>query len=298
MSGNGVDIVTPVGRIVWGNPLRSQPVRDNAGKPRLDPETGNQLEQWAFGLAIPKDQCGQIFEAMNAQAAAIYPDGKYPPSFAWKFVDGDGIDNNGKSYAEREGYAGCYVFSASTQYAAPGVYQRNSQGQFVQLSEGVKTGDYARASLNIRAHGQKPGVAGAKPGLYVNPNMVELIGYGEEIRNGPSPDQAFGGAAPALPPGASATPTASGPMPGAPAAPQAPNAAPQAPAAPAAPQPPAAPQAAPTAPQAPAMPPAAPPANQAPPAAPAAAPGAPVTPPGGGAPAPNYDFLKGPGQQG
>lgn len=286
----GIELTTPVGRIVWGNPLRASAIRDDQGKPKLDPETGQPLEQWAFGLAIPKNDCGELFQAMQGQAGAIYPDGRIPPSFAWKFVDGDGIDNDGDKYSDREGYAGCYVFAFSTQYAAPGVFQ-NQNGSFVQLSEGIKCGDYARVRTNIKAHTSNSNKPGSKPGLYLNPNLVELVGYGTEIRKGPSPEDAFGKPA-ALPPGASATPVASGPMPGIPGAsvpgqapavpgvpgmpPQAPVAAPQAPSAPAAPQAPGipgAPVAAPTAPQAP-------------------------VPPGPGAPpphyAPHYDFLKGP----
>ena len=273
---NGTDVLTPVGRLVWGHPMRAQPVRDSTGKPRVNPETQQQVEQWAFGLAVPKEQCQPIFDVMNAQAAEAYPQ-NIPPAFAWKFVDGDGVDAKGESYSGREGYPGCFVFAFSTQFAAPAVYQRNSSGSLVQLTDdALKCGDYIRVSTNIRAHTGNSKNPSAKPGLYLNPNLVELIGYGEEIRKGPNPDQVFGQAA-TLPPGASSTPVASNPAPGAP----------QAPAVPGAPTPPTT-------------------ATQQPPSATPAVPGTPPQSPtapaqGGqpavpGAPAPQaaYDFLQGP----
>jgi hypothetical protein len=43
--------------------------------------------------------------------------------------------------------------------------------------------------------------------LYVSPNLVELVAFGDEIVSGPDASKVFGGAAIAsLPPGASATP--------------------------------------------------------------------------------------------
>jgi hypothetical protein len=47
-------------------------------------------------------------------------------------------------------------------------------------------------------------------GLYINPETIEFIGYGQEIVNTPQvdPTAVFGGNAVALPPGASAQPVA------------------------------------------------------------------------------------------
>jgi hypothetical protein len=48
-----------------------------------------------------------------------------------------------------------------------------------------------------------------RPGVYLNLTMVELCGYGPEIKTGPDGAAVFGGTpAGALPPGASATPLA------------------------------------------------------------------------------------------
>jgi hypothetical protein len=56
------------------------------------------------------------------------------------------------------------------------------------------------------------GATGAQAGIYLNPNIVRLLGFGERIMSGPTPDQAFADRPAALPAGASATPVA-GPMP-------------------------------------------------------------------------------------
>lgn len=231
---------TAVGRLVWGNPFTARDVKDGQGKV-VNGQDGKPLQEYSFGLSIPKSECAAIFAVMGAEAAAACPGG-IPANFAWKYKDGDTNDANGKPYSAREGYAMCAVFSFNTRFPVP-VFQRQGSG-LVQLTQGVKTGDFVRVAVTIDGHGAKPGVMGSKAGLYLNPTMVELVGYGEAILRGADPDDVFATPA-ALPAGASATPVASGPM----AAPQAPQAAPQPPG-----FPPQAPAAAPTAPAAPPQP--------------------------------------------
>lgn len=220
-------LTTPAGRIVWGNPLVARDKEKNGQKVT---KNGTQVKEYTFGLAIPKDQFAEIGAALNAEAKAVCPQG-IPADFATKVKDGDtDKDKNGNPLSAKPGYAGHFIIACSTEYPIP-VYKRNG-AQFQQMTDGVKTGDFVRAQLTINGHGRTPGVMGAKPGLYFNPNMVEFLGYGEEIRGAANPDAAFGAPA-ALPAGASATPTASGPMPAAtqPAAPDA-QQAPTAPTAP------------------------------------------------------------------
>ena len=226
-------LVTAPGRIVWGNPLVGRPKKDNNNQPVL--KDGKPVTEYQFGLAIPKAQFAELGAAMQAEAQAACPQG-IPADFAYKFKDGDtGTDAKGGALSAKTGYAGCYVIACSTEFPIP-VYKRNGAA-FEQLTQGVKTGDFVRVQLTINGHGRAPGKMGAKPGLYLNPNMVEFLGYGEEIRGAANPDDAFGAPVAALPQGASATPVASGPMPGN----NAPNAAfptaPQAPATPAEPNP-------------------------------------------------------------
>ena len=226
-------LVTPPGRIVWGNPLVGRPKKDNNNQPVM--KDGKPVIVYEFGLAIAKNLFAELGAAMQQEATAVCPQG-IPADFAYKIKDGDtGTDQRGNALSSKPGYAGCYVLACSTEFPIP-VYKREG-GAFVQLTQGVKTGDFVRAEITINGHGRAPGKMGAKPGLYLNPNMVEFLGYGEEIRGAANPDDAFGTPV-ELPAGASATPTASGPMPSAnqaPAAPFAQSPAPSAPQAPAAP---------------------------------------------------------------
>lgn len=212
-----MDFTTPPGRLVWGHPLKGRGKTNDAGQPILG-DDGKQTLQWAFGLAIPKNQAGPLYSALQSETLTMFPQGA-PAGFAWKIVDGDSTDANGKPYSAREGYAGCVVLAISTEAFSPRVV-RLQGGAYVQLGETeIKTGDYVRVALVIKVHGSNPQIRGSKPGLYLNPNLIEFVGYGPEIVSGPDPMAVFGGQQVALPPGASAAPTApANPMPGAPAA--------------------------------------------------------------------------------
>lgn len=205
------ECTTPGGRIVWGNPLIGRTKTDQNNQPVIGAD-GKPVTQWSFGLAIPQHECGPIFQAMNAEATTLFPNGA-PQNFAWKFKDGNGVDDKGQPFANREGYAGCYVFSISTEAFAPRVV-RLVNGAYSDMTEGLKTGDYVRVALNIKAHAGRADRRGSVPGLYLNPALVEFLGFGTAIISGPDPMAVFGGQAAALPAGASATPIASGPMPG------------------------------------------------------------------------------------
>lgn len=200
-----IDITTPVGRIVWGDLLKGQPVTDDNNQPVMGAD-GQQRVQHAFGLAIPKAQCNDLFTAMTQEANAAYPNG-VPGDFSYKFKDGD--DPN---FAGREGYAGHYVFTIATELGTPNIVKLVN-GQYVVWTE-IKRGDYARAALTIKGHTGNPTKRGSRGGLYFNPQGVEFIGYGEPIFSGPSAQDMFGGQAVALPPGASTTPVASSSAPG------------------------------------------------------------------------------------
>jgi hypothetical protein len=210
-----VDLVTPVGRIVWGNPLVAKQRRDDNNKPKLK-DDGTPDMVYSFGLAIQKTQAAPIFAAMQQEAMGVFPSGQFPADFAWKFVDGDTADRKGQPYARRTGYAGHIVIAIESSFPIKTV-QLNG-GVYQDMTQGVKTGDYVMVGLGIVGHGQKPGVRMSKPGLYINPKMVRFVGYGEEINNGPDAADMFGTGEVALPPGASAMPTApAAAMPGFPA---------------------------------------------------------------------------------
>jgi hypothetical protein len=214
-----IEIATPVGRIVWGHPTKSK------NKTRKNPSTGanevvlkdgQPVQQWSLGVAFPKAEFqAAIWPAMAQEAATVFPNGT-PPKFSWKYQDGDGIDDQGKPFNLREGYAGCYVLAISSELMAPPLFKLNG-GKYDQLpGDAVKCGDYVVCGLNIKAN--VPVDRTHTPGLYINPLGIEFVGYGTEIQSQGAidPMAIFKGAQHQLPAGASATPVQAPGAPGMP----------------------------------------------------------------------------------
>lgn len=200
------EFVTSPGRIVWGNPARSVNKKDQKTRQPILRD-GKQVEQWVFGVAFPKAEFQQfIMPYLQQEIQSVFPHG-VPPQFSWKIKDGDGVDRSGKPYNTREGYAGCFVLTISTEAFAPPIY-KNENGRYRQLEANeIKTGDYIVTKLNVKAN--IPTNASHTPGIYINPVGIELIGYGAEIvSSNADPDEMFGGRTYNLPPGATATPQA------------------------------------------------------------------------------------------
>jgi hypothetical protein len=201
------------GRIVWttGDLFKGRARTDfNTRAVKLNAQ-GEPMMEYGFGLAVPKSalqqagqgQPGEVWAAMHEEAYTLFPSRQIPPSFAMKYKDGDGIDDKGVPFAQREGYAGHIVLACTT--SIPIKFFRWENGQNILINEGIKCGDYVNAQLNIKAH---PAIGQGKAGLYLNPNAVQFLGYGKEIINTPSGDALFGVTAPQMPVGASATPVA------------------------------------------------------------------------------------------
>lgn len=207
---------TGVGRIVWGNPKRAQTKKDQRTKQPILKD-GQPVQQWAFGVAFPKAVFNAYMKpAFDQEAMTGFPNG-VPQGFSWKYIDGDGVDKQGKPYNTREGYAGCIVLTVSTEAFAPQVF-KNVNGAYYEVAENeIKTGDYVVLNLNLKLN--IPQDRTHTPGLYVNPNGIELVGQGVEIRNSVNPEEMFGGQQYQLPPGATALGAAppmpqGGPVPG------------------------------------------------------------------------------------
>jgi hypothetical protein len=210
----GTQVLTPVGRIVWGHPIKPSPILEqegpNTGKPKLD-EQGQPKYAYTFGVAFTRAEFEQhIWPAMWAEASKAFPNG-VPQGFAWKYKDANAVDKKGKLYSEREGYAGCMVLTITSNLPNPPaayvfVPATNSYRQIA--ANEVKTGDYVRVLTNFKVNVPKD--VRYSPSLYVNPESVEFVGYGTEISNVPqiNPNAVFGGQQVALPPGASAQPLA------------------------------------------------------------------------------------------
>jgi hypothetical protein len=197
-----VDMLTGVGRLVQGHPFESndknmegQPLTDKAGNPRVE---------HFFAIAIPKTdpEFPKMWQKVQEVAQKGFPGGESQrPTFSWKYIDGDTKPDN-------EGFAGCHILKLKSSFA-PQVFTKGAAGKMEQVVDAtrLKRGDYIRAYVSVAANG-----SALQPGVYLNPNMVEIVGYGEAIASGPSGDDVFGTAPAALPAGASATPLAGAPI--------------------------------------------------------------------------------------
>jgi hypothetical protein len=202
MSTDRIDLLTPVGRMVQGDPFKES-FTGYQGKALVDKQN-NPRSEYFFGIAIPKTDPGwpAFWQTLQQVAAAGFPGGQAAQQdFSWKVKDGDD-----PKYAGREGFAGCYIVGCTTGFAIT-VYTSGGGQKIVDPNQ-LKRGYYIRTYLSIRANGDL-----SKPGIFINPSMVELVGYGEEIVGGPDGAEVFGGAPVAqLPPGASATPVGGAPL--------------------------------------------------------------------------------------
>ena len=186
-----LSMISPAGRIVAGSVFKPS-LKDMKGKDRVKP-------QYFFALAIPKSNPAMteflnqlwvftienVFNNPRANAvlrAAIQEWIKPKSGFAWKIDDGDH-----PKHADKEGYPGNWVIKYSTTIA-PKCYDRETR-QIDPTT--VKTGYYVDVATSV-AHN---GYFDDQSGLYVNANMVRLLGYGDEIQPGPSAAQVFGGVA-------------------------------------------------------------------------------------------------------
>jgi hypothetical protein len=238
---------TGVGRLVQGNVDEPQ-TKDAQGNPRLvktGPNAGQPNPQFFIAVAFAKNEpvdpaTGQqpfasLWGLLCQQAAQDFPN-LFPqgpggacihPQFAFKVIDGDGVDSQGRAWSRLEGFAGHWIVRFASAYPPRCFYAgRYAAHEQIQEKGAIKRGYFVRVSGTVEGNGNVQ-----RPGLYVNLDMVELAAYGPEIQSGPDAADAFGGGPAALPPGASATPLtppmaapAGAPAPGfpAPAAPGAP----------------------------------------------------------------------------
>lgn len=197
------EFTTPVGRIVWGHPMKSQQKKDQKGTILLKKDNVTPRIAWAFGVAYSRAEFEQyILPWLQREASLVYPQG-VPRDFAWKYLDGDrDMDAKNVPYNQREGYAGCYVLSFSTEaYCPPVVKFENGVYRQMEAHE-LKCGDYVAVKAKVEFNKSTQ-----SPGIYVNPEGIDHVGYGQEIvTNTFDPTTAFGGRQYQLPPGATAAP--------------------------------------------------------------------------------------------
>lgn len=233
-----IKMLSPVGRIVQGNPLFKSAVMEDDGKTQKTGKDGQPSFNYWFNVAFDKRDPAvwPMICAIKQDAAAAFPqlfpqgwnpnaanEGCVRPDFAFKIKDGDGTDLNGKPHSAKEGWGGCYILQISTYAAQPRCYDGLANNAPITELEQIHTGKFVRVSLDIKGNGWT-GQGNSKPGIFVNPDGVQLVGHGAKISSGPDAETMF--AAPVagyIPPGMSTTaPVAAIAMPGQPTPQQAP----------------------------------------------------------------------------
>lgn len=216
----GTEFISPVGRLVGGDPwkgnttdFQNQPLvvktGANAGQPRTE---------YFVQIAIPKTNpdFNAFYATIVAESRAAFPSlfdaagNCVFAAFAFKVSDGDDqtVNLKGKRPCDREGFPGHWIVNFSGGFA-PKCYNLAHAPLLDPTS--IKRGDYVRISGMCNGNN-----SATTPGVYLNPGLIELVGYGEAITSGPDAAVVFATPA-ALPAGASATPLAGpGPPPVAP----------------------------------------------------------------------------------
>lgn len=196
-----MNIWTGVGRLVSGHPLVERTT--GFGGKAMTNMKGEPKTEYYIGLALPKSdpKTLELIANIKSLAAAAWPGGESTFStFSMKIKDGDLPE-----FSKKEGYPGNYVLSCSTGLAIKCVGV-DGKSWIVDPAE-IKCGYYIRVFLNVKSNKYIP-----KPGMFLNPSHLQLVGYGEIIETGMGIEEAMASAPPVtLPPGASATPVAGPP---------------------------------------------------------------------------------------
>jgi hypothetical protein len=205
------DVISgPKGRFVQGDAFTPN-TKDQQGNPlivKTGPNKGQPTQQYFMAVAYPKNDPETLPYLMKMAAVGavswptFFPQGALPapplfgsthPRFSMKVTDGDGVDDNGKRNAEKEGFAGHWVVKYSSSFA-PKVYEAGKYSDMERVDI-----DKAKHSLLKRGYFVRVGASfennqnDQRPGIYSNLQMVEIVHAGPEIVGGPDAGQVFGG---------------------------------------------------------------------------------------------------------
>lgn len=201
---------TPVGRFVSGHPTEKQ-TTDFQGRP-----VAPDKQRISVGIAFPKGQngidelLGRIYN-YGLQCYAAIPGGQRAyaeaqrwldpnAAFSWKIKDGD-LPNQDGTVNEHTRGSWVFYFSTTLPFKACNGLAANAEMPAGDIKRGWYVDMFANCSPN--------NLTDNNAGIYMNPSIMRLCGYGQEIVGGPSIAQAFGNApAPVLPQGASTVPLA------------------------------------------------------------------------------------------
>lgn len=212
MAKSSVELLTPVGRLVQGSLYRFN-TTDAENRPlvyKTGKNAGQPRAEYFFRLAIPKgneshwNQTEWGAKVWNVGQTGFPNGSANSPNFAWKIIDGDSTIPNreGTKPCDQEGFSGHWILKFASSFA-PTIY--NADGT-VKLTEenAVNLGDYVEVFCTVEDNGSSQ-----QPGIYFNPIMVALAGYGIRISTGLNP-KAVGFGQAALPAGASKIPVSQG----------------------------------------------------------------------------------------
>lgn len=210
------NLLTPGGRLVMGS-LTEKGDKDHTGA--IIPEADRR---YFFGVAIPKtapgvtELIGQIYQmaATDYQSVPLVmqqiQQGLAARDFAWKIDDGDAPTYDKKTGQLRstpDYMKGCYIFKFNTNFE---IGACDAEGRDINRAD-IKRGDYVDVIFGSVINGKNDHTAG----IYLNPNAIRRLGFGEAIQSGQPASAAFAGRAAVIPQGATQMPTASAPMPAA-----------------------------------------------------------------------------------
>ena len=187
-----ISIVTPVGRIVQGSAHRAN-TTDDQGNPlvfKSGANKGQPRSEFLIVLAIEKTnpEWPAFWAQLGAEAQRSFPNGEFnAPTFSWKVKDGDGVDQNGKPNASKEGFKGCWAVTFKSSFQV-GCWKAGMPHD----PKAIRTGDYVRVLGTVEGNAGGTGAGVSKNGLYLNHNAIEFIGFGQEIQSGPDAKEAFG----------------------------------------------------------------------------------------------------------
>lgn len=221
MADKQLQFFTPGGRFIGGS-LTEKQATDHLNRPIAEDK-----QRYSFGVAFPKGPAmdallGQIYNHGLACYASL-PNGRAAyeqaqrwldpnASFSWKIKDGDAPLRDGTFNDHSKN---CWVFWFSTNFPVKAGHFENGVTNEIPAAN-IKRGWYVDISGNCSPNENTDNTAG----MYMNPSVVRLIGYGPEIVGGVNVTQTFASApAPVLPAGASVMPVAGAPIPGAPVTP-------------------------------------------------------------------------------
>lgn len=207
-------LLSPEMRLLQGDAFEPR-TKDKMGNPMVvknGPNAGQPTQSYILTCGIKKDDPAAMpyLKQIATLAAKAWPRffpngvkeeppmmGCVHPVFALKIQDGDGLDGDGKPNRVKEGHAGHWIVKFS-QPSAPKAYQSGKYAELERLDieankhmRGMlKCGYYVRVNAGISSNEND-----TRPGMYLNPNMVEVTRAppGSEITSGPDASTVFAG---------------------------------------------------------------------------------------------------------